>query len=90
MGRFILTRTPIFEDFALWMDALMSCAMEKGAIEILAAEPGQARHGRGLFGDRQRKLARWVVHEDFNDCLAELDRRIVNETQENQHAGHEE
>ena len=59
-------------EFAAWMDALMSRAMEKGAIEILALEPGQARHGRGLFGDRRRKLARWVIHEDFNDCLAEL------------------
>ena len=58
------------EEFASWMDALMSRAMEKGAIEILALEPGQARHGRGLFGDRQRKLAKWIVHEDFNDCLA--------------------
>jgi hypothetical protein len=63
------------EDFAAWMDALMSRAVEKGAIEILAVEPGQARHGRGLFGDRQRKLARWVVHEDFNNCFTELERK---------------
>ena len=68
-----------FEDFALWMDTLMSSATEKGAIEILAAEPGQARHGRGLFGDRQRKLVKWMVHDDFNNCLAELERRIVDE-----------
>jgi len=65
------------EAFAAWMDALMSRAMDKGAIEILALEPGQARHGRGLFGDRQRKLARWVIHEDFNDCLAEVRTELV-------------
>jgi hypothetical protein len=27
--------------------------------------PGQPRHGRGLFGDRDRKLVRWTVHDDF-------------------------
>ena len=79
-----------FEDFALWMDALISSATEKGAVEILAAEPGQARHGRGLFGDRQRKLVKWIVHEDFNDCLAKLKHRIVDENQENQHAGYDD
>jgi len=78
------------EGFALWMDALMFRAMEKGAIEILAAEPGQARHGRGLFGDRQHKLVKWIVHEDFNDCLAKLDYQIVDENQEDQHAGHDD
>lgn len=31
----------------------------------------------GLFGDRQRKLARWVIHEDFNDCLAEVRTELV-------------
>lgn len=58
-------------DFAGWMDALMTCALDKGAIEVLATEPGQARHGRGLFGDRQQKLVKWVVHEDLDECLAE-------------------
>jgi hypothetical protein len=72
------------DEFAAWMDALMSCALEKGAIEILAAEPGQARHGRGLFGDRQRKLARWVIHEDFNDCLTEIKQKIVEAAPGNQ------
>jgi hypothetical protein len=77
------------DEFALWMDALMSCAMEKGAIEILAAEPGQARHGRGLFGDRQRKLARWVVHADFNDCFAQINQKVAGINPQDPHAGHD-
>ncbi|MBM4287438.1 MAG: hypothetical protein FJ135_04675 [Deltaproteobacteria bacterium] len=73
------------EEFVGWMDALMSCALKKGAIEILAAEPGQARHGRGLFGDRQRKLAKWIVHDDFNGCLAELEGGFMKAEPEKQH-----
>lgn len=64
-------------EFAAWMDKLISCAIKKGAIEILAAEPGQARHGRGLLGDRQQKLAKWVIHEEFNDCLSEVKHKVT-------------
>lgn len=53
-------------NFEQWMDALLGAAFQKGAIELHAAEPGQARHGRGLFGDRQRKLVRWTIHPEFD------------------------
>jgi len=52
--------------FARWMDALVDHAMQKGALELLDAQPGQARHGRGLHADPSRKLVRWVVHSEFN------------------------
>ena len=55
--------------FARWMDALVEQAIERGALELLAAEPGQARHGRGLFADPGRKLVRWVVHDEFDDVF---------------------
>ncbi|MDM0077455.1 hypothetical protein QTH90_23815 [Variovorax sp. J2P1-59] len=55
--------------FARWMDALVEQAQRRGALELLAAEPGQARHGRGLFGDPGRKLVRWVVHDQFDDIF---------------------
>jgi hypothetical protein len=74
-----------WDNFALWMDALMACALGKGAIEVLSVEPGQARHGRGLFGDRQHKMARWVVHEDFNDCIEEVERKILGANTVNRH-----
>jgi hypothetical protein len=70
-------QNPNADEFVVWMDGLMSCAMKKGAIEILAAEPGQARHGRGILGDRQRKLAKWVIHEDFSDCLSEVKHNVT-------------
>ena len=41
----------------------------EGALELLDAEPGQARHGRGLHADPTRKLVRWVVHHEFNDVF---------------------
>jgi hypothetical protein len=28
--------------------------------------PGQPRHGRGFLGDRERKLVRWTIHDDFS------------------------
>lgn len=62
------------DDFSAWMDTVMQAAIDRGSIEILAAEPGQSRHGRGLSGDRQRKLVRWVIHDDFNECLAGIER----------------
>ena len=59
--------SPSDEAFAGWMDLLVQGAMATGALEVLSAEAGQARHGRGLFGDPARKLVRWVVHREFND-----------------------
>ena len=61
--------SPNDEVFARWMDALLDDGLKCGAIELLAAEAGQARHGRGLFADPTRKLVRWVVHSEFNDTF---------------------
>jgi hypothetical protein len=61
--------SPTGEAFARWMDALIDQAVQRGAIELLDAEPGQARHGRGLHADPARKLVRWVVHSEFNDAF---------------------
>jgi hypothetical protein len=61
--------SPSEEAFARWMDALVSQAVQHGALELLDAEPGQARHGRGLHADPSRKLVRWVVHTEFNDAF---------------------
>lgn len=55
---------------AQWTDAVFGAAIASGAIEIHAWAPGQPRHGRGLFGDRNRKLVRWTVHDDFTSSLA--------------------
>lgn len=59
--------SPTNEQFSRWMDQLLESAVSTGALEVISAEPGQARHGRGLFGDPARKLVRWVVHPEFND-----------------------
>lgn len=61
--------SPSDNAFARWMDALVEHAVQKGALELLDAQPGQARHGRGLHGDPTRKLVRWVVHPEFNDAF---------------------
>ncbi|MBT0664916.1 hypothetical protein KI809_11450 [Geobacter pelophilus] len=53
-------------DLAGWLDQVIGGAIELGSIEVHAWAPGQPRHGRGLFGDRERKLARWTVHDDFS------------------------
>jgi len=58
--------SPGDEAFARWMDAIVEEASKIGALELLEVEPGQARHGRGLFADPTRKLVRWVVHDEFN------------------------
>ena len=58
---------PADEEFIRWMDQLLEDAVSTGTLEIVSAEPGQSRHGRGLFGDPARKLVRWVVHKEFND-----------------------
>jgi hypothetical protein len=60
---------PSDDAFARWMDALVDQAVKKGALELLDAQPGQARHGRGLYADPSRKLVRWVVHTEFNDAF---------------------
>ena len=57
---------PSDDAFARWMDAVVDGAVKKGALELLDAQPGQARHGRGLHADPSRKLVRWVVHTEFN------------------------
>ena len=61
--------SPSDEAFGRWMDALVDEASRRGALELLAVEPGQARHGRGLFADPTKKLVRWVVHSEFNDTF---------------------
>ncbi|WP_316237049.1 hypothetical protein [Bradyrhizobium sp. SZCCHNR1015] len=61
--------SPSGDAFARWMDALIDQAVQRGAIEVLDAEPGQARHGRGLHADPARKLVRWVIHSEFNDAF---------------------
>jgi hypothetical protein len=61
--------SPGEEAFARWMDVLVGEASKRGALELLAAEPGQARHGRGLFADPTKKLVRWVVHREFNETF---------------------
>ncbi|WP_175916081.1 hypothetical protein [Burkholderia sp. BCC1638] len=61
--------SPSDEAFARWMDALIDLAAKKGALELLDAQPGQARHGRGLHADPTRKLVRWVVHTEFNEAF---------------------
>jgi len=52
-------------NLAAWVDATIGSAVDCGTIEVHAWAPGQPRHGRGLYGDRERKLARWTVHENF-------------------------
>lgn len=61
--------SPGEEAFARWMDTLVDEAGKRGALELLAVEPGQARHGRGLYADPTKKLVRWVVHSEFNETF---------------------
>lgn len=61
--------TPSDDAFSRWMDDLLDQAIRRGALELLEAQPGQARHGRGLHADPSRKLVRWVVHSEFNDAF---------------------
>ena len=58
--------------FIAWTDRLLSESIRVGAIELFSAEPGQPRHGRGLFGDVQQKLLRWRVHEDFDEVCTNV------------------
>jgi hypothetical protein len=52
-------------DLAAWMDREIGAAIHSGRIEVHEWASGQPRHGRGLFGDRNRKLVRWTVHDNF-------------------------
>ncbi len=52
-------------DLGAWTDGVIGGAIEAGTIEVHAWAPGQPRHGRGLYGDRDRKLVRWTVHNDL-------------------------
>jgi hypothetical protein len=52
-------------DLAAWTDAVLGGAIDAGTIEVHAWAAGQPRHGRGLHGDRDRKLVRWTIHDDF-------------------------
>jgi hypothetical protein len=65
---------PVANDssFIAWTDALLTESFRTGAIELFSAEPGQSRHGRGLFGDPQQKLLRWRVHEGFDVICANV------------------
>lgn len=53
-------------DLAGWSDAVFGVAIARGTIEVHEWAPGQPRHGRGLLGDRDRKLVRWTIHDDFD------------------------
>jgi len=61
--------SPVANDsaFIAWTDRLLSEAFRTGVIELFSAEPGQPRHGRGLFGDSAQKLLRWRVHPGFDN-----------------------
>ena len=59
---------------AAWTDQTIGGAIESGAIEVHAWAPGQPRHGRGLYGDRDRKLVRWTVHDDLQIPTPAADR----------------
>ena len=65
---------PVAKDsaFLAWTDALLTESFRVGALELFSAEPGQPRHGRGLFGHAQKKLLRWRVHEGFDVICANV------------------
>jgi hypothetical protein len=65
---------PVANDpaFITWTDRLLGESFRVGAIELFSSEPGQPRHGRGLFGDSQQKLLRWRVHEGFDSICTSL------------------
>ncbi len=48
-----------------WADRVVGDGISRGHIEVHAWAPGQPRHGRGHGGDRDKKLVRWTVHDDF-------------------------
>lgn len=56
---------PAPRELGAWIDRIFGLAIERGTIEVHAWAPGQPRHGRGLHGDRDRKLVRWTIHDDF-------------------------
>ena len=58
--------------FIAWTDRLLGEAIRTGVVELLSSEPGQPRHGRGLFGDAQQKLLRWRVHPGFDELHRQI------------------
>jgi hypothetical protein len=52
-------------NLAAWADEVFGGAIERGTIEVHDWAPGQPRHGRGLRGERDRKLVQWTIHDDF-------------------------
>jgi hypothetical protein len=56
---------PTPPQIAAWMDRVFGDAIDRGTIEVQEWAPGQPRHGRGLGGDRDRKLVCWTIHDDF-------------------------
>lgn len=70
---------PNAEVFARWMDRLIDLALSRGAVELLDAEPGQNRHGRGLHADPRRQRVRWVVHTEFNETFQSAWPALVKE-----------
>jgi hypothetical protein len=63
-------------EFIAWTDQLLSTAIEAGAIELLSAEPGQPRHGRGLFGNSKKQLVRWRIHPEFDEICRTISSRF--------------
>ena len=61
-----------------WGDQTFQQAFDTGSIEVDAWGPGQPRHGRGFLGDRERKLVRWTIHDDF---------RLSQETNDSEQCG---
>ncbi len=62
-------------EIAAWVDRVFGAAIAGGSIEVDAWAPGQPRHGVGLYGDRDRRLARWTVHDDFDPVGTDASRR---------------
>jgi hypothetical protein len=62
--------------FIEWTDRLLSESIRAGAIELFSAEPGQSRHGRGLYGDAKQKLLHWRVHPGFDDICHQVSSRF--------------
>jgi hypothetical protein len=67
----VLHGASVPRSLAQWIDTVFGRAIESGTIEVHAWAPGQPRHGRGLYGDRDRKLVRWSIHDDFSLAASE-------------------
>lgn len=58
--------------FIAWTDRLLGEAIRTGVVELLSSEPGQPRHGRGLFGDARQKLLSWRIHPGFDELHRQI------------------